>query len=88
MNKEIEVRLDGGRAVALRARVKFHEDLCKGCGLCVHFCPRKIIFLDERINAMGYHPATVTEQERCTGCCICAWMCPDVVIEIERDEVA
>jgi len=54
----------------------------------VHFCPRKIIFLDERINAMGYHPATVTEQERCTGCCICAWMCPDVVIEIERDEVA
>jgi 2-oxoglutarate ferredoxin oxidoreductase subunit delta len=25
------------------AKVTFREDLCKGCGLCVSVCPKKII---------------------------------------------
>lgn len=64
------------------ARVTFDEERCKGCGICVKFCPRGIIVFADRINAMGFHPATVYEQERCAGCAICAWMCPDVVIEV------
>lgn len=39
-----------------------------------------------RTNEMGYHPATVTQQEKCTGCALCALMCPDLVIEVEREE--
>ena len=42
--------------------VTFRQDWCKGCGLCVAFCPKKIIFLDESItNRKGYHPATVKD---------------------------
>lgn len=67
-------------------RVTFTQDLCKGCGLCVIACPKKIIKLDTAsINKKGYHPASVTEMEKCIGCALCATMCPDVVILVEKN---
>ena len=66
-------------------KVTFKTELCKGCGLCVTACPKKIVFLDKSIlNAKGYHPATVTDIEKCIACAMCATMCPDVVIKVER----
>ena len=39
------------------ARIIVDEKVCKGCGMCVHACPLKIIALDKtRLNAKGYHP--------------------------------
>ena len=47
-------------------KVTFVTDRCKGCGLCVTACPRKILELDgSTLNAKGYHPARITEQEKC-----------------------
>jgi 2-oxoglutarate ferredoxin oxidoreductase subunit delta len=67
------------------AKVTFNVELCKGCGLCVGACPKKIVKLDsEKINAKGYYPATVTESEKCIGCAFCATMCPDCVITVEK----
>ena len=67
------------------AKVTFNVELCKGCGLCVGACPKNIVKLDsEKINAKGYHPATVTESEKCIGCAFCATMCPDCVITVEK----
>lgn len=67
------------------AKVEFREDLCKGCGLCVSVCPRKIVLLrQEKLNSKGYHPAGVDQMDQCTGCTMCATMCPDSVIEVWR----
>ena len=67
------------------ANVTFNEDLCKGCGLCVEACPKKILQLDkERLNSKGYHPASCTDTEQCIGCTQCATTCPDCVITVER----
>lgn len=67
------------------ARVTFNEDRCKGCGLCVAACPKKILELSkDTINAKGYHPAAVKDMEACIGCAFCATMCPDVVITVEK----
>ena len=38
-------------------RVEFDEKLCKGCELCVSACPKKILHLSDRTNAMGYRVA-------------------------------
>lgn len=65
-------------------RVRFNEDTCKGCGLCVSVCPKGIIFLADRVNRLGHHPATVVAQDECISCTLCAVMCPDLVIEVFR----
>lgn len=67
------------------AKVSFYEELCKGCGLCELACPKQIIALSkEKINAKGYHPAQITDQDKCIGCAFCATMCPDSVIKVEK----
>ncbi|MDO7786417.1 4Fe-4S binding protein [Desulforamulus aquiferis] len=66
--------------------VTFREERCKGCELCIIVCPEKIITLADHFNAMGFHPATVTEMDKCKGCAMCARMCPDVVIEVMKEE--
>jgi 2-oxoglutarate ferredoxin oxidoreductase subunit delta len=67
------------------AKITVKTEVCKGCALCVQFCPRKIIALSkERINSKGYHPAELLDESKCTGCAACATMCPDVAIIVER----
>lgn len=67
--------------------VKFDEERCKGCELCISVCPVKILKLHEtRINSKGYRPASVADAEKCTGCASCAVMCPDGAICVYRIE--
>jgi len=67
------------------ALVTISIEYCKGCGLCVDFCPQDIMQLDTQVTTQkGYHPAMCTDQESCTACLSCALMCPDVAITIER----
>ncbi len=67
------------------AKVTFKEERCKGCGLCVSVCPKKILQLSkEKLNSKGYRPAEITRQEDCIACVFCATMCPDVVITVEK----
>lgn len=58
---------------------------CKGCGLCVTVCPKKLIVLRNDIRtAKGYNPAECTDVKECTGCGMCFLMCPDCAIKVER----
>jgi 2-oxoglutarate ferredoxin oxidoreductase subunit delta len=66
------------------ANVIFNENMCKGCGLCVGACPKKIVKLKSELNAKGYHPAGVEEKDKCIGCAFCATICPDCVITVEK----
>lgn len=67
-------------------KVVFDEDRCKGCELCMHFCPKGAIKMADHLNSKGFHPATLADEEKCISCGICAQMCPDVVIEVYRLE--
>jgi 2-oxoglutarate ferredoxin oxidoreductase subunit delta len=67
------------------AKVTFSNELCKGCGLCVVACPKKIVALSaDNINAKGFQTAEVTDMNACIACAFCAIMCPDVVIQVEK----
>lgn len=65
-----------------RFKVIFDKDKCKGCGLCISFCPKKILDFDPEVNSKGYHPAGITDMTECVGCTSCATMCPDCCISI------
>ena len=66
-------------------KVTISETLCKGCGLCVTACPKKIVALSkDKLNAKGYHPAEVIDQDTCISCAMCAMICPDCAIAINK----
>ena len=67
-------------------RVEFNIERCKGCGLCVLACPKKLLALSEtKMNAKGYHPAEMTDPAKCIACAMCATMCPDSVITVIKE---
>ena len=66
-------------------RLLFDENLCKGCDLCAHACPKNILELDKnRINDKGYNPMICFDIDNCIACGMCAIICPDSVITVER----
>jgi 2-oxoglutarate ferredoxin oxidoreductase subunit delta len=61
---------------------RIEENLCKGCGLCVSVCPKKVLEISTQVNSKGYFPAYQARPEDCVRCAICCNMCPDVAITI------
>lgn len=66
------------------ARIRFMDEYCKGCSLCVNACPKKILRLSARVNEKGYTVAECTDEAECIGCALCYTMCPDCVITVEK----
>jgi len=53
---------------------------CKGCGICVHFCPKDVLVLDEEDKASVMTPSA------CIACGMCELYCPDLAIEVLADD--
>lgn len=58
--------------------VAFYRDWCKACGLCMAFCPKKIILADKNGKPV------VKEADKCIGCRFCEMHCPDFVITVSE----
>lgn len=67
-------------------KVVIDVERCKGCQLCVHFCPPKVLVMSETLNSRGYYPAWLIDDARCTSCAACALVCPDVAITVFKAE--
>lgn len=62
-------------------RVKINQEWCKGCGICISFCPKNILEaegLDQKVR--------VTDESLCINCGLCDVHCPDFAIEILPNE--
>jgi 2-oxoglutarate ferredoxin oxidoreductase subunit delta len=66
-------------------RVVIDPERCKGCGLCLSFCPKKILVFSETPNAAGYCPVLCVEEAKCIACTNCASICPETVFEIYKE---
>ena len=69
----------------VRGTILISAEFCKGCELCMTFCPQRVLRLSAKINAAGYPVATLIDNGKCTGCAICALVCPEVAIEVYRE---
>ena len=64
----------------VRGSVFINEERCKGCGLCIAYCPSHVLERSPRFNPKGYHPPEAVHPDDCTGCDMCGYFCPDYAI--------
>ena len=66
--------------------LRFRNEFCKGCELCIASCPNHVLAIGDEIGPKGYRTVTAVSIDQCIGCANCAVMCPDCVIEISRED--
>lgn len=66
------------------AKVTVDFQNCKGCGLCVAACPKKILRLGSVSNNKGYYVVECTDPEAAWAARRARTMCPDSILEVER----
>jgi 2-oxoglutarate ferredoxin oxidoreductase subunit delta len=64
------------------SKVVIDEKHCKGCGLCIEFCPKGVLVISQRLSVRGINAAEAAADKACSGCCSCASVCPDAAIKI------
>ncbi|MCD6416491.1 MAG: ferredoxin family protein [Planctomycetes bacterium] len=67
-----------------RFKVSILERYCKGCALCVEFCPQDKLYIRQKPDKRGIRLAAVRLDIECTACLRCAQICPDAAIEVFR----
>lgn len=54
--------------------IKIKKEWCKGCGICVSLCPKKVLGYDEEGKV------DMLDNENCIKCGQCEMRCPDFAI--------
>jgi 2-oxoglutarate ferredoxin oxidoreductase subunit delta len=72
--------LDQDRIVVPRGEIHVIVERCKGCELCVTYCPRDALVMSSVFNAKGYHPPQVIGAQLCVACGLCEMLCPEFAI--------
>ena len=62
--------------------IVINSDYCKGCSICIAFCPRKVLRPSSQINSKGYMLPEVADLDACTQCKLCEIVCPDLAIAV------
>lgn len=74
-----------GRHALKVAKIEINIELCKGCKLCMAFCPKQRIRVSKKLNRKGMPVVEFLDKEgRCIGCTQCALMCPEAAITVWR----
>lgn len=57
-------------------RIDINVEWCKGCGICIAFCPKKVF------EPLPDNKPKVAYPENCIGCMLCELRCPDFAINV------
>jgi 2-oxoglutarate ferredoxin oxidoreductase subunit delta len=54
------------------------RDWCKGCGICIAFCPKQVYLADAAGKPLADKP------DNCIGCRFCELHCPELAITVKE----
>ena len=80
LEKGHSIKRNKGMARKKLKELVINRDWCKGCGICVKFCPTKVLELDSKDKSTAVRP------EDCICCGMCELRCPDLAIEVLIEE--
>ena len=66
--------------------VEISANFCKGCDICIEFCPTDVFEKSGTLNRRGYYVPVVARVEDCTGCLLCDLLCPELAIVITDEQ--
>ena len=74
--------LDISKVIVPRGQVHLIPERCKGCEICVQFCPQDVLCISEERNQKGYRiPMVIPGKEtECVNCEFCTLVCPEFAI--------
>jgi len=75
-NDGLTMRKISGKGKRGDVTISIVVNYCKGCELCVAFCPEHILEMDKDI-------VKVIDISKCTKCNMCEYLCPDFSISVE-----
>ena len=64
-----------------RGEVTIYAKWCKGCHICVDFCPPKVLAMNP-----DEETPRIIAPEKCTACHFCDTHCPDLAIVVRKLE--
>ncbi|GAB7141030.1 4Fe-4S binding protein [Deferribacterales bacterium RsTz2092] len=65
--------------MAKRGKITIVEKLCKGCAICVRFCPKQVL-------EMKKFKVHIKSADACIACAMCELRCPDFAISVEAEQ--
>ncbi len=65
--------------------VYIDERVCKGCGVCVQYCPQGVLRMSDRRNEKGYNVAEAALPDECKACKLCEINCPDLALYVVKE---
>ena len=76
---ELRNRCESARGCAMEKtkQVIINREWCKGCGICVAFCPKEVLEINEDGKVRWAHP------DKCIRCTLCELRCPDLAVELD-----
>ncbi len=57
------------------SKISINIDWCKGCGICVAYCPKKVL-------ALKNDQCDIIDEASCILCSLCEIRCPDFAIKV------
>jgi len=66
--------------VSDQKQLTLKREWCKGCGICVAFCPTKVLIMDTD------YKCTIDNIDACIKCGLCELRCPDYAIYLKEAE--
>ena len=70
MSKDEAVKQEAPPVIEINAK------WCKGCAICVEFCPKNVLAMENGLPV-------VIDLEACNRCQLCDYRCPDFAITVE-----